>query len=166
MAWTTSYELLEVFSNKVFRRNVSNLSPWTAPVLVEPPADDLKDSPAPEPELDNFITGKTVAYLDESEQKLWLADVLKTDGNTAQCHFRGTTSPNFKTARFDLVWIEEKSGLCILGAPKSHERAKAWSGTVYREDVMLFDVCLTSAHRVSAASRRSLSKLPHAILRR
>ena len=162
----TSYELLEVSSNKVFRRNVSNLSPWTAPVLVEPPADDLKDSPAPEPESDNFITGKTVAYLDESEQKLWLADVLNTDGNTAQCHFRGTTSPNFKTARFDLVWIEEKSGLCILGAPKSHERAKAWSGTVYREDVMLFDVCLTSAHRVSAASRRSLSKLPHAILRR
>ena len=162
----TSYKLLEISSNKVFRRNVSNLSPWTAPVLVDPPPDDLKDSPATELESDNFITGKTVAYLDESEQKLWLADVLATDGNTAQCHFRGTTSSNFKTARFDLVWIEEKSGLCILGAPKGHERAKAWSGTVYREDVMLFDVCLTSAHRISAASRRSLSKLPHAILRR
>ena len=163
----TSYKLHDPSTNKTFRRSVSNLAPWTADTNSRSVPNPTPNAPAGDavatPRAD-FVVGNTVAFLEDGE--FWLADVMETDDMTAKCHYRGTVSRKFKSARFSLVWIEAKSGLCILGTPKAHERADAWTGTVCREDVLLFDVRLTAANRVAAASRRGLTGRRHAILRR
>jgi len=119
-----------------------------------------------------FVLGNVIAFFDdENRSTFWLADVVQLDGDTsATVHIRGTRGSNIKNARFLPVHVEAPSGLSILAAKMSKHllspgcTATPWTGSVSSEDVINFDVRLTSQHRLTAGARKALKNFKHMIM--
>ena len=100
-----------------------------------------------------------------------LADVLERRGDDeAKVHYRGTRSRKIRSARFVPVHIESPTGLSVLANRVTRRHLSAgctsepWTGVVSTDDVVAFDVQLTSAGRLTATSRKSLAGFKHRVL--
>jgi len=177
----TIYEVREDASGKLFRRHVSNMRAYpsrsTAPVDSKMAPDDSETAPAdsktsPGAPAQELRAGSIVAFTDEDDAAYyWLGDVLELHGDSAVLvHYRGTQSGDIKRARFLPVHVESPSGLSILTVKMSKRllspgcTAEPWTGVIDKEDILCFDVRLTSAQRVQAASRRALSGVSHMVI--
>ena len=79
--------------------------------------------------------GSVVAVVDEpGEVSVWLVKVEDVKDGMVCGHYYSASSHDLAKAVFKLVWIEDRTGLSILGAPKRSEKAKPWSGSVPDED--------------------------------
>ena len=79
--------------------------------------------------------GSVVAVVDEpGEVSVWLVKVEDVKDGMVFGHYYSASSHDLAKAVFKLVWIEDRTGLSILGAPKRSEKAKPWSGSVPDED--------------------------------
>jgi transposase InsO family protein len=178
------YTVREIATEKHFRRHVSNICAYPVGNLAN--GDDHGASIGGKRQLtqngstaaqqdeavtSGFVLGNVVAFFDdESKTAYWLGDVVRLEGDdAATIHMRATTSTKVKSARFLPVHVETPSGLSILAInPKRRLSpgctAAPWTGVVQAQDVINFDVQLTSQHRLSAASRRSLKTFKHVIM--
>lgn len=144
----TYYEVKELKTGKRFKRSVALLAPWRGEISVE-----LKRR------MTDTLVGKLVVTVDNvGDDTFSLAKVLQESDDSYQFHYYGTTDEDMERARFLPVFIENKTGLMLLGPPQKHERAKAWTGWTPQEDgyIILRDPKLTKSGRLSATTRRSL----------
>ena len=71
------------------------------------------------------------------------------------------SSPSLERALFRLVWIEEKTGLSILGELKRNERGAPWTGSVpvNTEYIKARGIQFRKNGGLDASSRRKLNGL-------
>ena len=119
-----------------------------------------------------FRLGAIVAFTAENDAKrYWLGTVLALVGDdAAKLHYHDTRSSKVRSARFLPVYIETPSGLSILTAKMTKRllsrgnTAEPWTGVIEASDILNDDVRLTSSHKLSASSSRSLSQYEHMVL--
>ena len=95
-----------------------------------------------------------------------LAKVLQEANGYVQFHYYGTTDPDVRTARFSPVFLENKTGLMLLGDLRPEEKANPWVGWVPQEEgyVILQGPKLTKAGRLTADTLRRLRGFTHFVI--
>ena len=122
--------------------------------------------PGPEVPADDVSSaGSVVAVVDEpGETSVWLMSVEDCRDGMLHGQYYTATSHVVATAKFRLVWIEDKSGLAIVGKPRANEKAQKWSGCVPDEAARALAMCKDGT--LTAGSLRKLRGLSAARLLR
>jgi len=155
----TYYEVKELKTGALFTRSVALLAPWRGeiPYPIETKREKRTDS----------LLGQLVVTVDQVGDRVFsLAKVLQEANGYIQFHYYGTTDSDVRTARFSPVFIENKTGLMLLGDLRPEEKANPWVGWVPQEEgyVILRGPKLTKAGRLTAATLRRLRGFTHFII--
>jgi len=88
---------------------------------------------------------------------LWARAVDIRDGEL-YLHYFGTRSKQWRNAKFELAYIDDNSGLTILRAPKSKEKATPWTGCVpLSAEFVVATGLVFKAKRLTSASVKKLA---------
>jgi transposase InsO family protein len=152
---TSSYEVIEECSGRIFQRTIINMRPFRASKDPPPPHHDLLSHAALHP-------GTIIAVRDTPDSPFHLAKVLSADEIQLRLHYLGTTSPTLATAVFRLVWIAP-DGKTVLKdtCPARHHHAV--TGEIDTADIpdllVASHLTLTTTGRLSRKSARLLFHL-------
>ena len=171
----------ELRTGKTFTRSVALLAPWRGRTSRKPApqpspeatrdetgrANGADPAPVQRSGRENLAIGQLVVTVDEVGDKAFsLAKVLREANESYLFHYYGTTYRDLAQARFEPVYLEEGTGLMLLGAPKPQERAKPWTGWLPQGQghVILKHPRLTKTGRLTAKTMRSLRGYQHFVI--
>ena len=165
----TSYRVRELATGKTFERVVALMArcgsrgPNMKGTIGKA---NTATSPAREHKVLQ-TTSTVLAVLDAPGDKhVWLMRADKAEDGTVGGQYYNPSSTKVASAIFKLVWIEEGSGLAILGKLGRHERGEPWRGSVpdTSEFVLARDLQFRKNGMLTAASARTLSGFEAAML--
>jgi hypothetical protein len=128
----STYKVREEASGKYFTRSVALMAMYRGDVSAT-----VVPSPVAVVARAALAVGSVFAVVDEpGETSVWLMQQQEEQFGDGMLtgHYYTASSHDLACAVFKPVWIEEKTGLSIVGAPKRHEKAKKWIGSVPDED--------------------------------
>jgi hypothetical protein len=152
---TSTYEMEEECSKRVFQRSIINIRPFRATNNPPPPHHDLLSSA-------QLTSGTLVAVRDNPTSRFHIAKVLANTETHLSLHYLGTTTSSIDTAVFRLMWTapDQRTVLRDTRPARNHI---AVTGEIDAEDIndllVASHLSLTSPGRLSRKSSRLLFHL-------